>query len=66
MNPNELYNQKLVDYLIRINPKSKSIIFNPLYKSIFKKYDLKDIFINEEGENFIIDENERKGKNNHG
>jgi hypothetical protein len=52
--------------LIRINPKSKSIIFNPIYKSIFKKYDLKDIFTNEEGENFIIDENERKGKNNIG
>jgi hypothetical protein len=52
--------------LIRINPKSKGIIFNPFYKSIFKKYDLKDIFINEEGENFIIDENERKGKINNG
>ena len=56
----------MVDYLIRINQKSKSIIFNPIYKSIFKKYELKDIYTNEEGENFIIDDNERKAKNNNG
>jgi hypothetical protein len=53
----------LVDYLIRINQRSKSIIFNPIYKSIFKKYELKDIFTNDDGENFIIDDNERKNIN---
>lgn len=46
---NELYNQKLVDHLTKYNTDNKAVIFNPKYKDIFEKYNLRSDGLSEDG-----------------
>ena len=54
---NEFFSAKLFEYLVNLNQESKEIIFNPLYKDVFGKYERLNPKEDDENDNFLNQNN---------